>query len=166
MRWTVCCGTLLRCSECGTAAVPSPRHNILCTANAAAVAAPGAADAHAGAWCWRLVAVPPAGAAADALGPRGFSSVPWRVQRLPDGPGCPRPRAPPPRASSSRPRLLISPGPCVAPCSATALTNASYSLAAPSVSSQHSFWRFALADLREELRKVVTARKVAGGRIC
>jgi hypothetical protein len=87
-------------------------------------------------------------------GAHGFTSVPWHVQRLRDGPVRPHP-------SPTSPAHLACP-PASPPCSATALKNASYSLAAPSVSSQHSFWRFALADLGTELRKVAAARKVAG----
>lgn len=40
--------------------------------------------------------------------------------------------------------------------------NASYNLGAPFVTTQHSFWRFALNDLKKELGKAAGARKVAG----
>lgn len=40
--------------------------------------------------------------------------------------------------------------------------NASYTLQAPDVTTQRSFWRFALKGLGEELGKAYTARKVAG----
>ncbi|KAI7837031.1 hypothetical protein COHA_009108 [Chlorella ohadii] len=43
----------------------------------------------------------------------------------------------------------------------TALMNASYTLQAPHVTSQQSFWRFALQDLKEELGRAYSARKVA-----
>ncbi|PRW60336.1 glycerol transporter [Chlorella sorokiniana] len=43
----------------------------------------------------------------------------------------------------------------------TALMNASYTLQAPHVTSQQSFWRFALQDLKEELGRAYAARKVA-----
>ncbi len=51
----------------------------------------------------------------------------------------------------------------LAPRSDTALMNASYTLQAPHVTSQQSFWRFALQDLKEELGRAYGARKVAGG---
>lgn len=51
----------------------------------------------------------------------------------------------------------------LAPYSDTALMNASYTLQAPHVTSQQSFWRFALQDLKEELGRAYSARKVAGG---
>lgn len=52
------------------------------------------------------------------------------------------------------------------PRSDTALMNASYTLQAPHVTSQQSFWRFALQDLKQELSRAYSARKVAGGQRC
>jgi len=45
-----------------------------------------------------------------------------------------------------------------------ALMNASYTLGAPAVTSQQSFWRFAVRDVQSELGKAWHARKLAGER--